>query len=61
MSELTHVLVETLSCGNMIVPVDKISLHKVGDKCLVMVHNDVEWREISLSQYRCIKGILAYG
>ena len=48
---MASIKIQTLTCGEIIVPLRHVTLHKVGDKCRVLVRDDPEWREIDANEY----------
>ena len=59
-SATTHVMVQTLGCGDIIAPIGHITLHKVGDTCRVLVRDCTDWREISKETYFYLSAMLEY-
>ena len=59
-SATTHVMVQTLCCGDIIAPLAHISLHKVGDTCRLLVRDDTDWREIAGATYNYLKALIDY-
>ena len=59
-SSETHILIQTLGCGDIIAPLAHITLHMVGGMARVLLRDDIEWREISAECYYYLSSMLEY-
>jgi hypothetical protein len=56
----THLAICTLGCGEIVAPIENITLHTVGGTHRVLIRDDIEWREISNATYNYVKALLDY-
>jgi hypothetical protein len=56
----THILIQTLGCGDIIAPLANITLHMVGGTARVLLRDDIEWREISAECCYYLSSMLDY-
>lgn len=59
-SGVTHLMVPTEGCGDIIVPVDSITLHESGTGYRMLVRGDNDWKEISMSTFEYLKSVIGY-
>ena len=58
---MTHINIKTLECGNIVVPINHITVHKFGDNYRLLVRDDTDWRDISEKTYRYLINLLDFG
>jgi hypothetical protein len=60
MSE-THVKIQTMGCGDIITPIDCVTIHHAGSRGYrVMVRGDNDWKAISCATYMYLQELIDY-
>jgi len=58
---MSHIHIETKSCGEFVVPIDHITVHACGINHRLLIRGDDEWRDLDEFVYKFVVNKLSGG